>query len=134
MDREILVECSRLFLPEGCELRLAMPSMNRKYRNNYLRSRALLTMTGRPFIDLGCAVAVEQTGFPASLSQIAYTRYRDLAEVETWLADHDGELQCVVSECVSHSRRTGFGCAQSPGLTDYPDDLDVMAWLTETVQ
>ena len=77
---------SRLFLPEGCELRLAMPSMNRKYRNNYLRSRALLTMTGRPFIDLGCAVAVEQTGFPASLSQIAYTRYRDLAEVETWLA------------------------------------------------
>lgn len=125
---------SRLFLPEGCELRLAMPSMNRKYRNNYLRSRALLTMTGRPFIDLGCAVAVEQTGFPASLSQIAYTRYRDLAEVETWLADHDGELQCVVSECVGHSRRTGFGCAQSPGLTDYPDDLDVMAWLTETVQ
>ena len=125
---------SRLFLPEGCELRLAMPSMNRKYRNNYLRSRALLTMTGRPFIDLGCAVAVGQTGFPASLSQIAYTRYRDLAEVETWLADHDGELQCVVSECVGHSRRTGFGCAQSPGLTDYPDDLDVMAWLTETVQ
>ena len=49
-------------------------------------------------------------------------------------ADHDGELQCVVSECVGHSRRTGFGCAQSPGLTDYPDDLDVMAWLTETVQ
>lgn len=122
---------SRLFLPEGCELRLSMPSMNPKYRNNYLHTRALLTMTGRPFIDLGCAVAVEQTGFPTSLSQIAYTRYRDLGEVEAWLAAHDAELQCVVSECVGHSRRTGFGCAQSPGLTDYPDDLDTMAWLSQ---
>ena len=28
-----------------------------------------------------------------------------------------------------HSRRAGFGCAQSPALTDYPDDRDVLAWL-----
>lgn len=121
---------SRLFLPEGCEWRLAMPPMNRKYRNNYLHSKALLTMTRRLFVDLGCAVAVEQDNFPASLSRIAYTRYHSLSEVRAWLADHDSELQCVVSECIEHSRRTGFGCAQAPGLTDYPDDLDTMAWLS----
>ena len=46
-----------------------------------------------------------------------------------WLAAHDAGLQCVVSECVSHGRRTGFGRAQSPALTDYPDDRDVLAWL-----
>ncbi|MDE5624114.1 MAG: aldehyde dehydrogenase [Alistipes sp.] len=122
---------SLLFVPEGFDLRLAMPPMNPKYRNNYLQTRALLTMTRRPFIDLGGAVAVEQAVFPSSLSRIAYSRYRSLSEVEAWLAAHDSELQCVVSECVEHSRRTGFGCAQSPGPADYPDDLDVMAWLTE---
>ena len=124
---------SRLFLPEGFRLRLTMPPMNPKFRNDYLRTRALLTMTGRPFLDLGCAVAVEQEEFPASLSLLACTYYRDLSQVGTWLADHDQELQCVVSECIAHSRRTGFGCAQSPALTDWPDDLDTMAWLTEQV-
>lgn len=125
---------SRLFLPEGCRLRLEMPRMNPKFRNDYLRTRALLTMSGRPFLDLGCAAAVEQEEFSASLSLLACTRYRDFSEVETWLAAHDEEIQCVVSECVAHSRRTGFGCAQSPSLTDWPDDRDVLAWLTTNVK
>lgn len=124
---------SRLFLPEGYRLRLPMPPMNPKYRNDYLRTRALLTMTGQPFVDLGCAVAVEQDEFPTSLSRIAYTYYQDLSEAETWLEAHDDEIQCVVSETVAHNRRAGFGCAQSPALTDWPDDRDVMAWLTREI-
>jgi len=125
---------SLLFLPEGYRLRLEMPPMNPKFRHDYLRTRALLTMTGRPFLDLGCAAAVEQEEFPASLSLLACAYYRDLSEVERWLADHDEELQCVVSESIRHSRRTGFGCAQSPALTDWPDDRDVMEWLTREVR
>lgn len=125
---------SHLFLPEGYRLRLEMPPMNPKFRNDYLRTRALLTMTGRPFLDLGCAVAVEQEEFAASLSLLTCTRYRSLSQVDAWLAVHDQELQCVVSECIGHSRRTGFGCAQSPALTDWPDDLDTMAWLTHEVK
>lgn len=120
---------SLLFVPEGYDLRLRMPAVNEKYRNNYRQQKALLTMTGRPFRDLGSAVAVEERAFPAALSRIACSRYKTLGEVEAWLAQHDAELQCVVSECVSHGRRTGFGRAQFPALTDYPDDRDVIAWL-----
>ena len=120
---------SLLFVPEGYDLRLRMPAVNEKYRNNYRQQKALLTMTGRPFRDLGSAVAVEERAFPAALSRIACSRYKTLGEVEAWLAQHDAELQCVVSECVSHGRRTGFGRAQSPALTDYPDDRDVIAFL-----
>lgn len=89
----------------------------------------MLEMQGRPFVDLGCAVAVEQCAFPAALSRIAYAHYATLDEVVAWLAGHDGELQCVVTGWLPHSRRAGFGCAQSPALTDYPDDRDVLAWL-----
>ena len=120
---------SLLFVPEGCDLRLQMPAVNEKYRNNYRQQKALLTMTGHPFRDLGNAVAVEERAFPAVLSRINYTCYKTLGEAEAWLAAHDAELQCVVSECVSHSRRTGLGGAQSPALTDYPDDRDVIAFL-----
>lgn len=88
-------------------------------------------MTKVPFTDLGAAVAVEQREFPVALSRSACARYCSLSEVETWLKEYDAELQCVISGCVRHSRRTDFGCAQAPGLTDYPDDQDTMAWLVE---
>ena len=125
---------SRLFLPAGYRLQLKIEPANPKSQNDCLRTRALLTMTRTPFIDLGGAVAVEQQEFPASLSRIAFSYYHNLQEVEAWLAAHDEELQCVVSTCVHHSRRTGFGCAQSPALTDWPDDRDVMRWLTRNIQ
>ncbi|WP_064976233.1 acyl-CoA reductase [Alistipes provencensis] len=121
---------SLLFLPEGYEPTLQMPPVNDKYKNNYLQARALLAMQGHPFLDLGTAVAVEQRAFPTALSQIAYTHYKTPDEVAGWLAMHDDELQCVVTECLPHSRRAAFGCAQSPALTDYPDNRDVIAWLT----
>ena len=121
---------SLIFMPEGYEPMLQMPSVNVKYKNNYRQERALLEMQGQSFVDLGSAVAVEQRAFPAALSRIAYTHYKTLEEVAVWLAGHDDELQCVVTESLPHSRRAGFGRAQSPALTDYPDDCDVLAWLT----
>ena len=121
---------SLVFLPEGAELRLRMPAVQAKYRNNYLQTRALLRMQGCPFVDLGAAVAVEQREFPRALSEIAYARYRSADEVAVWLAEHDAELQCVVTETLPHARRADFGRAQSPSLTDYPDNRDVLAWLS----
>lgn len=121
---------SLLFLPEGYEPTLQIPPVNDKYKNNYLQVRALLAMQGHPFLDLGAAVAVEQRAFPTALSQISYTHYKTPDEVAGWLAMHDDELQCVVTECLPHSRRAAFGCAQSPALADYPDNRDVIAWLT----
>ena len=120
---------SLLFLSKGVEPALEMPRVNGKYRNNYIQQKALLEMQGTPFVDLGAAVLVEQRAFPNALSRIACTHYDSLEEVAAWLADHDDELQCVVTECLPHSRRAAFGQAQSPSLTDYPDDRDVMAWL-----
>lgn len=121
---------SLVFVPEGYDLRLEMPAINEKYRNNYRQMRALRQMTAQPFVDLGAALLVEQRAFPAALSEVSVARYGSLAEVTTWLAEHDAELQCVVTECLAHARRAAFGRAQSPALTDYPDQRDVIAFLT----
>lgn len=120
---------SLVFLPRGSEWLPTPPRMNPKYYRNYLQTKAVLTMQGIPFRDLGTALLVEERAFPTSLSCIDYAYYDDMAEVEAWLAEHDHELQCVVSECLDHTRRTDFGCAQNPSLTDYPDDKDVMKFL-----
>lgn len=120
---------SLLFLPHGVEPRLQMPPVNAKYKNNYIQQKALLEMQRTPFVDLGASLLVEETSFPNALSRIHCARYDSLDEVRDWLAAHDDQLQCVVSECLDHSRRVDFGRAQSPSLTDYPDDRDVLAWL-----
>ena len=86
-------------------------------------------MCRMPFVDLDGAVLCEDRSFPAALSRIHYTFYDSLADVEAWLAAHDDRLQCVVSQCVRHSRRVAFGRAQHPGLTDYADDVDTMRFL-----
>lgn len=122
---------SLIVAPDGYKPALQMPEMNRKYRNNYRQQKALLSMQGRTFTDLGQALLVEQLEFPGALSCIACSRYRSIDEVEEWLRKHDEELQCVVSTCIPHSRRVDFGHSQAPGLTDYPDDKDVMRWLSE---
>lgn len=122
---------SLLFVPEGYDLRLRVPDgMNPKFVNNYRQARALLTMEGQPFVDAGGALLVRRRDFPRMLSELAVAEYRTTVEVDEWLAAHDGELQCVVSTCVDHSRRVDFGRAQSPTLMDYPDDRDILRFLT----
>ena len=120
---------SLLFLPRGYLPELRCTALNEKYRRNYLRERALLRMRRMPFVDLDGAVLCEDRSFPTALSRIHYTFYDSLADVEAWLAAHDDRLQCVVSQCVRHSRRVAFGRAQHPGLTDYADDVDTMRFL-----
>ncbi len=122
---------SLLFVPRGWKTRLQPPAqMNDKYRHNYLQTRAVLTMQGCAFHDLGAAVLVEERSFPHALSRIHYTEYDSLQEVKEWIDMHDSELQCVVTNVLQHSRRADFGQAQCPGLTDWPDDRDVLEFLT----
>ena len=121
---------SLIFAPRNLEVRLQMPPMNPKYTNNYRQTKALLKMNKQPFTDWGHAVAVEGEEFPTSLSEVVIKRYNTLEEVNDWLASHDRELQCIVSNCIHHTRCVGFGMGQSPSLTDYPDEVDVISWLT----
>lgn len=123
---------SLLFVPKGFKLRLSVPKMCRAYHNNYLQSRALLTMQGLVFEDMGEAVLARSkvAEFPRFLSQINVVEYSSLEEVESWLLAHDESLQCVVSGLEGlHSRQVSFGKAQKPTLFDYADERDTMQFL-----
>ena len=121
---------SLIFAPKETEIKLQMPDVNQKYKNNYTQTKSLRQMKNEPFCDLGAALLVEQSGFPKPLCEVAVARYETLDEVTAWLREHDREIQCVVTECLPHERRAGFGRAQSPALTDWPDGVDLLAWLT----
>ena len=120
---------SLIFVPRGISLRFASRRMNPKYLNNYRQRKALREMCGDPFFDLGFALLIRQSEFPQALSEVSVVEYDDLSQVAAWLREHDAELQCVVSDCIDHSRRVPFGRSQQPTLSDYPDAVDVMEFL-----
>lgn len=123
---------SLVFVPRGYELHLPPRKMCKAYHNNYRQCRALLTMQGKEFVDLGEAVVVKQlrAEFPRFLSQINVVEYDDLRDVRAWLVENDESLQCVVSDIEGlHSRCVAFGRAQLPTLFDYADERDTMQFL-----
>lgn len=123
---------SMLFIPRDFRLeRLYVANSGGKYYNNYLTARAMLTMQRREAVDCGAFLCVEQQCFTSVLSCVAYVRYDDMSQVEEWLAEHDDELQCVVSTVTSLPRQVLPGRAQCPTLWDYADGVDTMAFLTE---
>ena len=123
---------SLIFVPKGFKPKLKVGKMPLAYHNNYLQCRALLTMQGVKFEDLGEAVLVRSkvAEFPRFLSQINLVEYSSLAEVQQWLATHDEALQCVVTAIEGlHSRQVALGRAQKPTLFDYADERDTMQFL-----
>lgn len=122
---------SLLLLPEGAELPLYPKAMSEMYRGNYRHCKAMRTMLCQPYLDMGECIAVNEMAFSPNISQINYYHYHSLSEAEQWVAEHDTELQCVVTHAIEHPRAVAFGRAQYPTLWDYADGVDVMKFLTE---
>ena len=122
---------SLVFVPEKVDVRIPSRPMCRAYHNNYLQTRALMTMAGEAFEDTGEAIfaEVQSAEFPKRLSRVNVCRYRSIDDVRAWLTANDTRLQCVVSQLDVHPRVVPLGMAQYPALDDYADDVDVMAFL-----
>ncbi len=122
---------SMIFTPALDRLKVEHYPTHPKYRNNYLQTRALMTLKGTKFYDNGSSIFVESQEFPSTLSAISVVEYSDLDSVRGWLATHDAKIQCVVGgDIVGHSRSVNFGEAQRPRLNDYPDEIDVLDFLS----
>lgn len=125
---------SMLFIPEGYTLRLPHSTPhNPKLRNTIRSRRALLMMQQRNFEEYGAFLALRSAEFPESLAEVSIQTYNTIADVETWLAEHRDQLQCVVSHTNLRGATTNvipFGRAQYPTLYDYADGVDTMALLT----
>lgn len=101
-----------------------------KYKNNFDYNFALLTLNKEPFLHNGAIILRED---PALLSHIAglyYEYYDDAVELENSLRARAEEIQLIVArpETLRLATKT-FGEAQRPGLGDYADGVDTMAWL-----
>ena len=127
---------SMIFYPHETTPTLIPHSAECNRLEQSLRMRkALLKMQGIPFADYDGYIATHGTTFPQSLGEVTLHAYTSLSDVETWLAKHSEDIQCVVSHLDTLSTHLpfghtiAFGSAQYPTLTDYADGVDTMAFL-----
>jgi len=106
--------------------------LHNKYKNNFDYNFTLLILNRVPHLNNGCLLLHESPELTSRIASVHYEYYSDPDELDELLAARRGEIQCVVG----HVPLKGFEClpfgkTQEPGLTDYPDGVDVMRFLQE---
>ena len=95
-----------------------------KYKHNYDYRLTLLLLNKKYYMTNGSILLTENESPFSPISVLHYRYYRGEAPVPMVPAGERGEIQCIVGR-----GHVGFGAAQRPGLEDYADGVDTMAFL-----
>ncbi|WP_439515925.1 acyl-CoA reductase [Sediminibacterium sp.] len=94
-----------------------------KYKHNYDYHLALLIMGNKYYMNNDSIILTENSSPFSPVSQVHYRFYTDKTQLEEELSGHQ-DIQCIVGK-----GQVPFGQAQFPGLMDYADGVDTMAFL-----
>jgi hypothetical protein len=122
---------TKLFVPQGYNFERLLDAFKKynyfsnhhKYKNNYDYNLAVHLLNKVYYMTNGSILLVENTAPFSPISQLHYEYYADLKKVNESLPNNDS-IQCVVG-----AGGLPFGTAQCPGLTDFADGVDTMAFL-----
>ncbi|MSN90681.1 acyl-CoA reductase [Riemerella anatipestifer] len=128
---------TRLFIPQDFKLERLFENFvgfqdiinHHKYANNYDYNRAVYLLNQENFWDNNFVMLKEDTQLFSPLSVINFSRYDNIAEVETFLNENHENIQCIVSHLRLSRGEVGFGEAQTPSLNTYADNVDTMTFL-----
>ena len=98
-------------------------SDHHKYKNNYDYQMYILLLNGKYYMTNGSTLLTQNESFFSPISQVHYQFYTSPEGMQQSLQSNR-ELQCIVG----HSN-VPFGQAQNPGLFQYADGVDTMAFL-----
>jgi len=97
-----------------------------KYCNNYDYQKSVLLVAQLPFLDSGYVMLQQHDKLFSPLSVVYYEYYDDEESLAQKLLAIEDKVQCVVSG----RSEVKFGQSQFPGLSDYADRVDTMAFVT----
>ncbi|UFH53502.1 acyl-CoA reductase [Spirosoma sp. KNUC1025] len=133
---------STLLVPEGHQpydftplLRSLEPQAktylnNHKYQNNYDYNKSIYLINAIPHFDNGYLLLTENEGLVSPISVVYYQTYETQEDVLAWLDTNADRIQVVASAQGWLPGSVPFGKTQRPGLCDYADGVDTMAFLT----
>lgn len=130
---------SKLYVPQGYHFDALLETLHEyrelanhdKYRNNFDYNTTLWLLNNQPYLNNGCLILKEDAALASRIASVHYEYYQDADALARDLLQRSEEIQCVVGRLQLPGISTVFfGQSQSPALSDYPDGVDVMAWLS----
>lgn len=129
---------SKVFIPEGYDkdnmfrafYRYKWVVDNKKYGNNYDYNKTIFLLNNEDVIENGFFIMKKEIGLNSPMATLFVEEYKSVADVLERLRQDSANIQCVVSSIPEISGAVPFGKTQKPGLTDYPDKVDVMKFLS----
>lgn len=130
---------SKLFLPEDFPLSVIFEALHpyawvidhHKYKNNYDYNHAIYILGQEPFFTNNFLILKEDPSTVSRIACVHYEYYTDIQEVAEKLKQDKENIQCVSADRAIEGIDTiGLGECQRPGLTDYADGVDTLAFLT----
>ncbi|OON70138.1 acyl-CoA reductase [Hymenobacter sp. CRA2] len=129
---------SKLLVPTGYDFRPFLDAMqsweavdnHNRYHNNYDYQKSLLLVNRVPHLDNGFLLLTESIQLVSPISVLHYSEYQDEQDLRQQLTDIAEKTQVVVSVNGWYPGSVPAGQAQCPGVADYPDGVDTMAFLT----
>lgn len=122
---------TKLYVPTGYDFVPLLNALRKyswmfdhhKYRNNYDYQLAIYLMNNIYYMTNDCIVLIENEQVFSPIGTLHYSFYRQQADVLNNLRGNE-QVQAIVG-----NNHLPFGQAQQPGLMDYADGVDVMAFL-----
>jgi hypothetical protein len=129
---------SKMYVPVGYDFQRLLESLHDyreivlhdKYKNNFDYNLALLLLNRTPFYNNGSILLTENPSIASRIAMLHYEFYESTAALESELKSREKEIQCIVAKPgLTDLPVIAFGKTQEPTLEDYPDGVDVMAFL-----
>jgi hypothetical protein len=130
---------SHVFLPAGMSVEKILDVVvlrtdvmdNTRYANNHDYQRAILLFNGVPHLSTGNMMWLEDDSIASPISMVHYSRYADVSDLANMLDRQAGQIQSVATNMPISTKlpQVKLGHTQRPGLMDYPDGVDVVAFL-----
>jgi hypothetical protein len=123
---------TKLYVPEGYNFEPLLRRFDKynylgdhhKYKNNYDYNLALHLLNKKPYMSNEALLLVEEEAIFSPISQLNFGYYSGEPAVLAAQLAENAQVQCVVGKT-----NIPFGQAQQPGITDYADGEDTLAFL-----
>ena len=131
---------TKIYVPESFDVKRLFEAwsdfsgvgLHNKYKNNYEYNRAIYLVNRIDHLDNGFVILMESDEISGRIAMLNYSYYEDVSEVEKDIAKASDQIQCVASMVELRAIPTvKFGVCQSPDLTDYADEADVMQFFAD---
>lgn len=122
---------TKILVPEGYDFiplldafkKYGYQGEHHKYKNNYDYNLALHILNGNKYMSSGSLLLAENPSLFSPISQLNYEYYANKEKMTARILANP-DLQCLVGHGF-----TPFGQAQCPGVRDFADGVDTMAFL-----